>query len=140
MYYKSSLTIPANTPKSAKVYADIQCGYGKIIKIDVGFPPGCCNLAHVALEYEGAILWPSSPDEYLAWDNYIFSWNEDFPMFVEPYILRIVGYNEDSLYEHTISVLINMLSGVNTIEDYLKRLFFMNQFVLVIFKLNIVHF
>lgn len=111
MLYTTSLTIPANTSQAAFVSDDILLVPGTITRVFVHFPPGCCGLAHVVIMDKSFQLWPTSPGESLHGDTYPIEWAEDYLIRENPYQLTVRGWNLDNLYDHTVTVMLALLSG-----------------------------
>lgn len=122
MLYQAHLTIPANTLEIAKVETILKLPQGIINKVEVAFPPGCNALAHVQVYIKEHLVFPSSPDDSFAWDNYTEQWAEDFNLNEAPYELAFRGWNLDENYEHTITLRIAMLSNTNSMAAYLQKL------------------
>ncbi|GAI10551.1 unnamed protein product, partial [marine sediment metagenome] len=63
---------------------------------------GCFGLAKVQVHHEERQIWPSNLKEWFAWNNYCISFDEDYELPEDFNILRLVGYNRDDSYPHTI--------------------------------------
>lgn len=104
MYYQATITIPANTPEASPIITTLTLTQGVVVRLRVGFPPGCCGLAHVVIREKGWQIVPWSLDESLHWDAYVFEFTPRYPMTSDPYDLVIYTWNLDDSYEHTIFV------------------------------------
>lgn len=103
MIYTKSLLIPANTSKLVPATTTVKMTNGKITKMMVGFPYGCSALVHVQSFYQNLQIMPFSPEEDIAWDDYIFPFVFDFPIDSMPYEILLSGWSEDDFFDHTIS-------------------------------------
>lgn len=122
MLYQTELTVPANTLITSPVETSIELIFGTVNQVEIMFPPGSAGLLKVAVFWKQFKLWPSTPERWFYADNYVFKWPEDFRVIEHPFSLRLVGYNEDTVYPHTVILRIAMLSGTNTLTDYLNQI------------------
>jgi hypothetical protein len=123
MLYEGQLTIPANISKLSPVTHDIVMVPGQVNLIHILFPPGCAGLAGLRIFEKSKQLWPSSPDVWLIGDTAPVVFPEDYMVREEPYTFTLTGYNEDTLYEHTITVYISLLGGTEGWQQQLAKLF-----------------
>lgn len=120
MLYKTELTIPPNTDKANRVSSDILLIPGTIVEVGIGFPPGCNGLAHCVINEKLHQLWPSTDGFSFHWDSILRTFTEDLTISEIPFVLTVYGWNFDNLYQHTITVEINLLAGQSAWDDYLK--------------------
>ena len=110
--YVFSLTLPANTPETAPVEQEVLLSPGIIEKISIGFPPGCKALAHVQIKQNESVVYPSNPDSSYAWDDTIYTFSPIYALEENLSVLTLVGWNEDSVFLHEITVIINVIESV----------------------------
>lgn len=124
MIYVQPLLIPANTAKIAPVNLPMQLGPGKITKVDVQVPSGVNALAHLQINYGLHQLWPSSDGSDFATGNETISWNEDVDFLQPPFALQLVGWNTDTIYDHTITVrvVVAPVARATNIQDEIAAL------------------
>ena len=124
MLFVYSLTIPANTTAAAPVTDLVDIVHGVLRHVSVSFPPGCAALAHITvLQHEHQII-PANAGGDLAWDDLTISWPEDIELVEVPYRLKLVGWNEDDSYPHTITFRFDILEPRRTSAGRLvQRLF-----------------
>lgn len=104
MFRCISLLVPAGTVETNPATKRIQLTEGVITQWWIGFPPGCNDLVHVAVyEFEHQIL-PRGEDEDLYWGGYVYEIPENYELVDEPYEIEVRAWNEDDIYEHTITV------------------------------------
>lgn len=120
MLFIGALTIPANTAESTPEVLVCRLTYGTISRGFVCFPPGPKGLAHVIVTHHEAQLWPTNRDESFAWDNFVFEFEEEFELSSAPYSIKIVGWNDDDTYDHTVTVMLNVLRGRYGLRDLLS--------------------
>jgi len=123
MFRHIQLIIPAATPKATPVTQRLKLTHGRIIKWWVGFPPGCVGLVHVVVyHYEHQIL-PAHEDEDLYWNNYVFEVPDYYDLTEEPYEIEVRAWNNDDIYQHTITVGVEVEEiEEETTESLLRRL------------------
>lgn len=104
MFYRYSLTVPPSTSQADPVTTTMHLAHGIIHQVEVGFPPGCAGLVHVAVFRFEHQAWPTNPDGEFAWDDYnVVITNEDFGLVTRPYTLSLRAWSEDTSYPHTIA-------------------------------------
>lgn len=103
MFYDVALTVPANTPASAPVTQDVLFVPGTIHKVDVEFPHGCVGLVHTLVRRGAHQVWPSNIDGDFAGNNETITWQDEYDLAEAPFSLRLVGWNLDDFYDHTVT-------------------------------------
>lgn len=109
MFYEFRLTIPANTSRAEPAEDVVEVSPGRVVAVEIQFPPGCAALAHVAVLQELHQLWPTNPDGDIAADGASISFQEDHLLDQPPFQLTLRGWNEDDTYPHTITFRFNVL-------------------------------
>lgn len=102
MLFRHSLTIPANTSRANPTTSMANVIPGTLRHVSVSFPPGCAGLAHVAVLYQEHQIIPANTGAYLAWDDLTLAWPEDILLNEVPHQLKLLGWNEDDSYPHTV--------------------------------------
>lgn len=110
MFYEYRLTIPANTPSSAPLESSVELDHGRIVGVEIQFPPGCVGLVHGQIRRERHQLWPTNVDGDISGDDARIGWVEDYDLDEEPYVVTLRGWNEDDSFSHTITFRFNVLS------------------------------
>jgi len=106
--YVFEITIPAQTTEDAPQEKEIILSAGIIDEISIGFPQGCSALAHLRIKEEESVLFPSNPNTDYAWNDTIYTFNPKHLLVEQNPILTLMGWNDDSFYQHTITVIINV--------------------------------
>jgi len=104
MFYKTKLLIPRNTSITSPVSVSFKLTYGVIKHWWILFRPGNPELAQIQILHRMHHLIPTSPDEWLSADNYVFSIPDQYELFDDPFELTVYGYNLDVAFPHTILV------------------------------------
>jgi hypothetical protein len=123
VFYQCSITIPAATVKDTPEQVYLTVSKGTIQRWFVGFPPGCAALAHIAVYWHEQKVFPAGEEEAVNWDDYVFDPLEDLDLSEPPYRLKVVGWNDDTSYEHTIQVAVVVFPTPDvTTEGLLERM------------------
>jgi len=67
------------------------------------FPPGPKGLVHVVIYHWGWQVWPWAPGTAFAWDNYVYTFEDRYPITAEPLEFVMKGWSDDDSYEHKVS-------------------------------------
>ena len=102
MFFQARLVIPPSTTQQEKVTAVLPVEPGMVRHIWVGFPQGCAELAHLQVFYHGWQVWPRPTDTSFAWNNFVYDFDDRYPVTAEPYEFTLRGWNEDDSYPHRI--------------------------------------
>lgn len=96
-----TVTIPANTSKSALVTLPIDLDYVEIESIDLEVPPGPSGLMGFYIARSGQQVIPYESGEFIVWDDRFKSW----PLTDQPTGSgwQIIGYNLD-VFSHDVVV------------------------------------
>ena len=124
MFYRFTLTVPANTPESDPVRMTLPLTHGIIHRVEIGFPPGLAGLVHVAIYRFEHQLWPSNPGEWFAWDGYNIAFNEDYWLIEKPFELEVRGWSEDDTFDQPVIIRIGIRSAPRPmLGGWARRLF-----------------
>jgi len=104
VYYLKFYTVPSKTPQSDPLIADHEMVLGIVRRVDVGFTHGTFGLTHVQVFRHEHQLYPTTPGQSFAWDNYVFSVLDDYPLIEVPFSLSIRAWNEDNTYPHAVFI------------------------------------
>lgn len=104
MYFVYPLTIPAQTTQDDPVIAMMGLCYGTIMRVRVLFPPGPCGLAHMQIYRYEHQLYPTTPGASFAWDDTVIEFTDSYPLLGVPFEVKLLGWNTDDSYPHTIEV------------------------------------
>lgn len=109
MFYDYSFTIQANTREDDPKRQDILLHQGIIHRVEIGFPAGCAGLAHLQIKHGLHQAWPTNPDGSFNDNDHSIPFNDYYPLWGQPPILTLHGWNEDDTYPHTIEVRLGIL-------------------------------
>ena len=103
MFFQCEVLTPANTPASSPIVTRLAVYPGVTRQVWVGFPRGCFALAHLQVWRWGWQLWPWTPQQSFHWDNYVYTFEDRYPILNEPLELVVKTWNLDDSYDHTLT-------------------------------------
>ena len=110
MLFKAEITVPVNTPadilRGRPTYATpvVLAVYpGTVTRVWFGFPKGCFGLAHLQVRHWGWQAWPWTPLQSFHWNDYMFTFEDHYPLTTEPHEFVLWGWSYDDFYEHTLT-------------------------------------
>lgn len=109
MFYDYTLTVPANTAKTAPVRTTMKLTAGVIHRVEIQFPPGCLASTHIYIMQGGHRLWPTNPDGDFASDSQTIQIDEHYELKEGEVDLTLYGWSDAEDYEHEVSVRIGIL-------------------------------
>jgi hypothetical protein len=109
MLFETSITIPANTARTAPTTVMLGIAHGIITKIMVRPRPGHQSLAHCIILHHEHQIAPSTENMDFAGDTFPIDWEEYYESYQPPYELKIKGWNEDDTYQHTFDIFVAIL-------------------------------
>ena len=101
--YIVDVTVPANTPESKPVEAQIKIEEEVIVKLMVHFPAGCHGYVYTACYYGEEQIFPRPYGSYLHGDGETIAWEEYHELPETPCILTIRAWSPGTSYDHTIT-------------------------------------
>jgi hypothetical protein len=122
MYYEKRVTIPPGTLASNPILDVIEVHPGILKHVWVSFPPGCCALAHLQVQYMERVIYPANPNADITGDAETISFDEDVLLSDPPFEFTLVGWNEDDTFSHTLIVRMQILSQENDMTSLLRLL------------------
>lgn len=124
MPFKTSITIPINTPVTAPTKITWRLGYGVIRRWWILFRPGNPELAQIQIFHRLHQLIPQEPDTWLTADDFVFVIPDHYRLFDQPFELTVHGHNLDTAFEHTIVLHAQVLTPIDQpAAGLLQRLF-----------------
>ena len=115
MLYVFPLTIPANTPETAKQKTTLKLTAGKVTRMMVEFPAGHVGLTHLHINRGLYQIAPANPDASFKSSNETIKWVEDIDL-AAPAQFEAYAWNEDDTYDHTITVRIELEPRAETLN------------------------
>jgi len=103
MFYKVDLDVPPLTSYITPVEQRVRVFPGMVKRVWIMFPPGPKGLAHVVIYHKGWQCWPWAPGTDFAWDNFVYTFEDSYPLTAEPFEFVMKGWSDDDFYSHKIS-------------------------------------
>jgi len=100
--YFAKLKIPANTPVDKPVTADVEVEGEVLAEIAYFIPSGWAALAHFAVFYGIKQIYPAEAGTWVTGANLYRPVPLRWTLPESPCKLTIKGYNQDTIYPHTI--------------------------------------
>lgn len=127
MFYADEIVIPANTPALTPVVQRLGIHPGVTQEIFVGFPKGCYGLAHLQIWHHGWQIWPWTPRISFHWNDYMFRFNDRYPITSAPYEFVLKAWNLDDSYRHTLWFGVTLepepkVAGLKTLQRIMQQL------------------
>lgn len=129
--YYAKLTIPANTPVSSPVSADVEVEGDVLVGFVRLIPPGWHALAHYRILYGIVQLHPANVGEWDTGDSIVDFVTLNWRMPEKRCVLTVEGWNEDSVYPHSVYLWFRTefeeyarpVTVIKEIRDLLKEIF-----------------
>jgi len=102
MIHSAIITVPASTTQANPYEQTIQISRGIIHRWIVYFPPGSLGEVKLQLMHGGEHILPSTGEGYLLGNDFKLEGDDFREMLSEPYELIARGWNDDTVYDHTI--------------------------------------
>ena len=109
MFYAWNFTLLANKTEAAKTKQELYMEKGTVTKCEIVFPVGCANLVFIHINDALHQVYPKSPDYKFIGDGAVISCNDEYEIKEQPFTLQFHGWNTDELYNHTITVRIQLV-------------------------------
>jgi len=130
MLFVKDVTIPADTKKTSPVEGVIEITRAVIKRIEVFFPYGCRNMVGVQLFWGEHPIFPRNPEAWVKADGYNVIAECFYFIYQEPYQIKYRIHSEGTIYEHTVTLRINMLPiwALYPFSDEMYRMAQMEEF------------
>ena len=124
MFYVFPITIPASTAETAKIKTVLPLTRGKITQVQVHFPSGHVGLTHIGINCRLHQFLPTNAEANFSTSGETISIAEDFLLDTAPFQLEAYTWNEDTTYDHTITVRVQLetLPEQKSLVDEIKAL------------------
>lgn len=104
MYYSWNITLTKGRTKSTPEKTTLQLEKGVIVRCEVVFPSGCSGLAYCHIDRSLHQVYPKNPDYQFAGNGETVQATDEYELVDEPFHLDFFGWNTDEIYNHTITV------------------------------------
>lgn len=108
MLFQSDLLIEVGKTAADPALDTIKLCEGTITRYSILFPAGCAGLVHVQVWLGGFQLIPWSRGLWLRGDDHLVTGDTNYPVGPAPRLITVKGYNEDTLYDHTVTIMLEV--------------------------------
>lgn len=109
MYYAWNFELTHDKSEALKTKHELWLEKGTVTKCEIVFPVGCANLVFVHLDDALHQVYPKDPTYKFVGDGAHIVSNDEYEIKEEPYTLQFYGWNTDELYDHTITIRIQLV-------------------------------
>lgn len=109
MRYTVDITVAANTSASAPSQTTLQIAPGTLVQCSIQFPPGPAGLVGVRIHRWGRQIIPSLGSGWIVGDDVTHNIPERLDVLQSPHSVEVVCYNDDDLYDHAVTVHLDVL-------------------------------
>ncbi len=109
MLYSKHVTFSSSKTEATKTIKHFHISKGWIYRAWIVFPAGCAGLVKVRVLHQGHPIIPINKSDYIKADNYVLEIPMYYEVPAEPYRITFEGWNEDSTYDHTITLMFLVL-------------------------------
>jgi len=110
LYYEFTKTASAGRTEATAQTWDLKLTAGIVHYIEIKFPAGCAGLVHVRLLHGAHPVVPLNIDDDINGDAETIPFKEFYPLSPGANLLTLQAWNEDTVYDHSISVRVGVLS------------------------------
>ena len=114
MIYQAELVLPAQTPEGTPITVEFTIPRGVVRRVAALFPSGCAALAHVQIYHNEFQVWPTTPGKSFVGDYMYMVFDESYELAEAWNAIRVVGWNDDDSYPHTVNVWLAVLPKEET--------------------------
>ncbi len=122
MIYQIDKTVPPNTDMLSAVNEEVIVHPGRLVRVQFMFPGRCAGLARCRVQWGEVNLWPSNPNGYISGDGMNLDFEEDLLLGNNQLRFRLVAWNMDDTYSHTITLRLNVVQKGATLDDIVSAL------------------
>ena len=117
MNYFFRVTIPKETSQEVPFEQKLKVSYGVIRNVKIFILPGHAGLAGLRIYFHESQVYPLNRGGFYLGDNISVAFTDNYPIHIEPYQLKAVGYNEDIRYNHAFLISLGMIrEGTEEVE------------------------
>lgn len=120
MFYRYTLTVPGPTAETSPVRLDFRLPKGIIDLVMIAFPPGCAAVVYVSIWHHEHQVWPTNPDAWFAWDNYVLEFDESYELEENWNDMSLRAWSESKSTPHTVELWISVTTEKWGIEDLFR--------------------
>ena len=109
MFYAWNFELTKGKSEASKTKHILYLERGTITRCEVVFPVGCANLVHVHVNQALHQIYPKNPDMQYLGDGAVIVSTDEYELKEEPFQLEFYGWNTDEIFNHTVTVRIQLI-------------------------------
>ncbi len=109
MYYAWNLLLTKDGSEASKEKYILLMEKGTIIRCETSFPSGCAGLVYCHIDQSLHQVYPKNPDYQYSGNGEAIVATDEYDLNEEPFQLEFYGWNTDEIYDHTITVRIQIV-------------------------------
>jgi len=117
MFYAWNIKLTKGKEEKTKQKQVLKVEQGTITRFELVFPSGCSGLVYVHINQALHQVFPKNPDYQLTGNGQTIVSTDEYPIKEPPYELYFYGWNTDEIYDHTITVRIQLVSAKEILHN-----------------------
>jgi len=109
MFYAWNFELTHNRPEALRTKQELYLEKGTVTRCEIVFPLGCANLVYVHINDVLHQVYPKDPTYKFVGNGNTISCSDEYEIKEEPYTLQFYGWNTDEIYDHVITVRIQLV-------------------------------
>ena len=109
MFYAWDITLTRDRAKATRQKTVLKVEKGTVTRFELVFPTGCCGLVYVHINQALHQVFPKNPDYQLTGNGATIVSTDEYEIKEPPLELEFYGWNTDEIYDHTITVRIQLV-------------------------------
>jgi len=109
MFYAWNFTLAPDQSEVTKTKNELYLEKGTVTRCEIVFPVGCANLVFVHIDDSLHQVYPKDPTYKFIGDGTTITCTDEYEIKEEPFTLQFHGWNTDEIYDHTITVRIQLV-------------------------------
>jgi len=109
MFYAWNFKLTHDKSEAAKTKHVLHLEKGTIVRSEIVYPVGCANLVFVHIDDALHQVYPKDPTYKFIGDGVTIVCTDEYEIKEEPFTLQFHGWNTDEIYDHTITVRIQLV-------------------------------
>ena len=109
MYYAWNITLEKGNTAATPEKTIFKLEHGIIVRCEIVFPSGCQGLVNCHINHSLHQVYPKNPDQQYTGNGETIFASDEYELKGEPHQLEFYGWNTDEIYDHTITVRIQIV-------------------------------
>ncbi len=109
MFYAWNILLTKDNSEATPSKTVLYLENGIITRCEIVFPSGCQGLVFCHINRALHQVYPKNPDHQYAGNGEVIIANDEYELNDEPFQLEFFGWNTDEIYDHTITVRIQIV-------------------------------